>query len=87
MTFFNGLGTIILSLVIGLVLSAIFMLLIQLLSRRAPMTLIVIGSGCVIVIIMALFVLIFPSSYLGLRIVFAIVLVLLLVSIYFGWKN
>ena len=87
MTFFNGISTIIISLVIGLVLSVIFMLLVQLLSRKAPITYIVVGSGCGIIIIMALFVLSFPSSYLGLRIVFAIILVLLLASIYFGWKN
>ena len=51
------------------------------------MTYITIGAGCAIIIIMALFILVFPNSYLGLRIVFAIVLILLLVSIAFGWKN
>ena len=34
-----------------------------------------------------LFVLIFPSSFLGARILFAILMVILLITIYLGWKN
>lgn len=51
------------------------------------MSYVVVGSGCVIMVIMIIFILAFPNSYIALRILFAIVLALLLVSIYFGWKN
>ena len=43
--------------------------------------------GCAIMVLTILFVLIFPSSFLGARVVFAILMVVLLVTIYLGWKN
>ena len=51
------------------------------------MTYITVAAGCGVIVLMGLFILVFPSTYIGLRIVFTIILILLLVSIAFGWKN
>ena len=43
--------------------------------------------GGIIMVLTILFVLIFPSSFILARVVFAILMVVLLVTIYLGWKN
>ena len=51
------------------------------------MTYVTVGSGCAVMVLMALFVLVFPSSFLAVRIIFAIIMILLLLSIGLGWRN
>lgn len=84
-TFFNYLDSILLSSLIAVTLSLIFMLLTQWIPRK--MTSYSLIAGCVTIVIMAIFILVFPSSFLLVRILMAIVLLVLLFSIYSGWKN
>jgi len=51
------------------------------------MTKYTIWLGSAIMVLTILFVLIFPSSFLLARLIFAIIMIILLVTIYLGWKN
>lgn len=75
----------VLSCLIGLGICLIFMLLVQQMPRK--MTKYTLGFGCLILLIMAIFVLVFPRSYLLARIIFALVIVMLLITIFLNWRK
>ena len=85
MTFFNEIGTIIITLLIGLALAILFLFLVQQFPQKIVYA--ILGAGCVVIVLTVLFVLIFPSSYLLIRILFALLMLLLLVTIVLGWKR
>lgn len=84
-TFFERLDSIILSCLIGLGLCLIFTLLIQQMPRR--MTKYTLGFGCLILVIMAIFVLVFPQSYIAARIIFSLLLIVLVITIFLNWRK
>lgn len=61
------------------------MLLMQRMPRR--MTKYTLGFGCFIIFFMIIFTLFYPSHYLLARILFALVLLALLATIYLSWKK
>lgn len=83
--FFEKIKTITISCLIAVGVSLLYIVLLQHYPKQT--TIYTIGFGALIMLVTLIFVLVFPSSHIYIRIPFALILLLLLITVFLAWRK